>query len=257
MQWIWHELIFRPLINVLIALYNTVGLENLGLAIIALTVIIRVLLLPLSMKDDTRREQEQKMKRGLSELKRMFANNPTVLREEQRKLMRQFKFRRWPRVIVLLVQGLIFLILYQIFIHGIHINQIVDELYSFVKIPLHINTQFMGINIANRSYILTSLCALVLFGNIWFDHALVNSKWTRREVAFLFGFPALTFAILIMLPAVKALFILSTLLFSDILMVISVFKENIKEQERIMSERSTKKASERIIDVPHPTDRFR
>ncbi len=256
MQWIWHELIFRPLINILIGLYNTVGLENLGLAIIWLTVLMRIILLPLSIKDEHQRESEQKLKNDLAELRRMFANNPTVLREEQRKLMRERRFRRWPRVIILVVQALVFVILYQVFVNGAHLNKIVDVLYSFVKIPLRINTMFLGIDISQRSYILTSAAALLLFGNVWFDHALVNTKWTRSEVAFLFGFPALTFAVLIALPAVKSVFILSTLLFSDILMVISVFKENVKEQERIISERKSKK-SEVHESLPHPMDRFK
>lgn len=256
MQWIWHELIFRPLINILIGLYNTVGLENLGLAIVWLTVLMRIVLLPLSLKDEAQRDQEHKLKKDLAELKRMFANNPSVLREEQRKLMRTRRFRRWPRVIVLIVQALVLVILYQVFIHGTHLSQIVDVLYSFVKIPLNINTRFLGIDISHRSYILTSLCALVLFGNTWFDHVLTNTKWTRSEFAFLFGFPALTFIILIMLPAVKALFVLSSLLFSDILMVISVFKENVKEQERIIAERNEKKANAKS-HLPHPMDRFK
>lgn len=257
MQWIWHELIFRPLINILIGLYNTIGFENLGLAIVWLTVIMRIVLLPLSLKDEGQREAEQKLKNELAELKRMFANNPSVLRDEQRKLMRVKRFRRWPRVIVLVVQALVLVILYQVFINGTHLNQIVDVLYSFVKVPLRINTYFLGIDISQRSYILTSLAALLLLANIWFDHALTNTKWTRSEFAFLFGFPALTFAVLIILPAVKAVFILSTLLFSDILMVISVFKENVKEQERIMSERASKKATDKHESLPHPMDRFK
>ena len=34
MQFIWDCVIFRPLLNLLIGLYNTIGLENLGLTII-------------------------------------------------------------------------------------------------------------------------------------------------------------------------------------------------------------------------------
>lgn len=257
MEWFWHALLVRPLVNILIGLYNTIGFENLGLAIVWLTVLMRIALLPLSLKDDARRNQEQKLKEELGQLRRMFANNPSVLREEQRKLMRQHRFRRWPRILVLGVQAVIFIVLYQVFIHGINIGKIVDELYSFVHIPLQVNTSFLGIDIARRSFILTSLCAMLLFGNIWFDHALDNRKWTRSEMAFLFGFPALTFAILIMLPGVKALFVLSSMLFSDILMLVSLFRQSVKEQERIMAERATKKAAEKDSSLPHPLERFR
>lgn len=257
MEWIWHVLLVQPLVNILIGLYNTIGFENLGLAIVWLTVLMRIVLLPLSLKDDRRRAQEQSLKAELAQLRRMFANNPTVLREEQRKLMRTRRFRRWPRVLVLFVQAVIFVVLYQVFVHGININKIVDELYRFVHIPVQVNTYFLGINIAKPSYILTSLCALLLMGNIWFDHALDNRKWTRSDMAFFFGFPALTFIILIMLPAVKSLFVLSSMVFSDILMLVSLFRQSVKEQERIIAERASKKAEEQTSSLPHPLERFR
>ncbi len=257
MQFIWDFVIFRPLLNLLIGLYNTIGLENLGLTIIWLTVLMRIALLPLSIKDEARREKERKLRAELKALQRQFANNPSVLRDEQRKLMRKHRFRRWPKVIILLVQGLVFIILYQIFIHGINLSTVVDALYTFVRVPFFINTKFLGIDVAQRSVILSGLCGALLFANIWLDHQLDNAKWTRSDLMFLFAFPLFTFGFLYMLPAVKSIFILTTMVFSDMILLISTFRESVKEQEKIMAERSAEKARLQDKRVPHPTERFR
>lgn len=256
MDFIWQALVFRPLLNLLIGLYNTLGLENLGLAIIWLTVIIRVILLPFSLKDDERRDKERKLRLELKNLHRLFANNPTVLREEQRRLMKKRRYRRWPKIIVLAVQGLVFIILYQVFIHGINLSAVVDALYSFVDVPFGINTRFLGIDVAHRSAILSGLCGLLLFANIWLDHQLENRPWTPRDLLFLVGFPLVTFLALYLLPAVKSIFILTTMIFSDVLMVLSVFKASIKEQDKIMHEHAAEKARKKDEGVPHPTARF-
>jgi YidC/Oxa1 family membrane protein insertase len=257
MNFIWETLVFRPLLNLLVGLYNTIGMENLGLAIIWLTVLIRVALLPLSIKDEKRRDKERKLKTELKTLQRQFANNPSVLREEQRRLMRTHRFRRWPRIVILVVQALVFLILYQIFIHGINLSQVVDALYQFVRVPISINTSFLGINVGERSFILSGLCGLLLFANIWLDHQLDNRKWTPADMLFLFGFPAVTFFVLFLLPGVKSLFILTTMVFSDAMLLISVFRESIKEQDHIMAKRAAEKALKQDEGIPHPTERFR
>lgn len=254
--WIWHELLFRPLLNLLIALYNTVGKENLGLAIVWMTVLIRFIMLPLSLKDEERYEKEQKLQAELDELRKRYANNPAVLRDEQRAAFRKYRFRRWPKIVVLGVQAIIFIILYQVFVGGIHISVFVDALYSFVHIPFQINTRFLGIDVAHHSYILSSLCAILLFANIWLDQQLANKPWRQADLLYLFGFPIFTFIILVILPSVKALFILTSLVFSDVLMVIETFRESVKEQDRIIAEKDAADFA-KSQEKPHPKERFR
>ncbi|MEK7102209.1 MAG: hypothetical protein AAB912_01095, partial [Patescibacteria group bacterium] len=45
----WNDYLFRPLLNILIWLYNNWAGENLGWAVVILTVSLRVLLLPFSI----------------------------------------------------------------------------------------------------------------------------------------------------------------------------------------------------------------
>ena len=46
---IWQLYLYQPLVNLLVYLYNNVAAANLGWAIVALTVCLRIVLLPLSI----------------------------------------------------------------------------------------------------------------------------------------------------------------------------------------------------------------
>lgn len=256
MEYLWHELLFRPLLNLLIGLYNTIGKESLGLAIIWLTLIVRVTLLPLSLKAADRREKEKSLRSDLAELNKRYTNNPAVLREEQRLAFRTHHIRRWPKILVLAVQGLILLMLYRVFIGGINISSFVQELYRFVHVPFQINTVFLGIDIAQRSYILSSLCGLLLFANIWLDHQLSNRPWRQADLMYLVGFPLFTFIILAILPGVKALFILISILFSDALLIFETFRESVKEQDKLIEDQVAARFA-KSQEQPHPKERFR
>jgi membrane protein insertase Oxa1/YidC/SpoIIIJ len=256
MELLWNELMFRPLLNLLIGIYNTIGKENLGIAIIWLTFVVRFFLLPLSLKDEERREKEKALQTDLADLRKRFANNPAVLRDEQRAAFRKYHIRRWPKIIVLGVQGAILVVLYRVFIGGINISTFVDALYSFVHVPVQIHTDFIGIDIAKRSYILSSLCGLLLFANIWLDHQLSNRPWRQADLMYLFGFPLFTFIILAILPGVKALFILTSMIFSDTLLIVETFRESIKEQDRIIAQKDAETFA-KSQEKPHQTERFR
>ena len=256
MVFIWQELLFRPLLNLLIGLYNTVGLQNLGIAIIWLTIITRIVLLPASLKDKKKLSKESDLRAKLAQLQKSYGNNPSVLRLEQRKLLKERKFRKWPKVILLGVQGLVLVILYRVFLGGINVEKIVDQIYSFVSIPPQINTIFLGIDIAQRSFILSFLCALLLFGNIWAGHRKSGKKWQRSDLLYAFGFPLLTFLVLWYLAAVKALFIITSMIFSNVLRAWSSFRESVKEQNVMMKDRTVKEAKAKKDALPQVKDRF-
>ena len=257
MLFIWQEILFRPLLNLLIGLYNTIGAENLGLAIVWMTVVVRIILLPFSITDEKRRQKQIELEDQLADLEKSYANDPTVLREEQRKLLKKFRFRRWPKVIVLGVQGLILLVFYQVFIGGINFVEIVDSLYSFISVPEDINSQFLGVDIAKRSFILSFLCGLVLFVSIWAEHRKHKKTWHSSEILYAVGFPAATVAILWYLPAVKAVFIFSSLIFTDILKIISAFRSSVKEQNTMIKQAKEAAVQLKKDTLPHPKERFK
>ena len=51
----WHDFLYTPLLNFLMFLYSGPAVQDLGVAIIMLTVLLRVLLLPFTLLDERNR----------------------------------------------------------------------------------------------------------------------------------------------------------------------------------------------------------
>jgi membrane protein insertase Oxa1/YidC/SpoIIIJ len=256
MLFIWNEILFRPLLNLLVGLYNTIGLQNLGLAIIWLTILTRIALLPFFFAAERQKQKHVELNKELLKLQRSFSNNPSVLRDEQRKIFKRLKIRRWPKIISLAIQGLILVLLYQVFVGGINLAEIVDSLYSFVHVPRSVQTFFLGVDVAEKSILLSLIPAALLALTIVIDHGGFKIKWTQRDFGLLIGFPLLTFAILYSLPSVKALFVMSSQLFSLGFRLLTNFFASIAHQDKLIREKNEKLRTAGKEGIPHPRSRF-
>ena len=250
------ELLYRPLLNLLIGIYNTIGFDNIGLAIIWLAIVTRVILLPISLLERSRKPKEELILKELAKLRRSYGNNPSLLREQQRALLKKYSFRKWPKIVSLTFQGIILLILYQVFIYGVNINQIVDRLYYWVTIPVEINTIFIGIDVAKPSFLLSFLTAFVLAANIWLHQKAKQNSLQKSDLFYTIGFPIITFVFLWLLPATKAIYILTSILFSDSLDIFRTFRQSTKEQNIEITNRQQQKAESKKASLPKLKDRF-
>ncbi len=211
---LWQQMLVTPLLNLLVVLTTTVGFGNLGIAVVWLTVLVRILLIPFSFLTERNLAKYAAID---AYWKRLLQDVPTdhVLR---RQLLKAYigkqRVSPWARVALLGVQFLILVLLYQAFIAGFadpaHL-----PLYGFVARPETITTSFFGLfDIAQTNVALAALVAGALAASIWFEQRVKRSGWTRASAAYLFVLPLATFAILSVLPSVKCVFILTSLAFS-------------------------------------------
>lgn len=82
---LWHTLLYQPLINILILLYQLLG-RNLGLAIIALTLAIRGALIPLTLPSMKSAQKMKELTPELEKLKKKHAKDKQALAQAQLKL---------------------------------------------------------------------------------------------------------------------------------------------------------------------------
>ena len=137
----------------------------------------------------------------------------------------------WAKVMTLGIQLLVLVLLYQVFIRGITGERIIKIIYPWIDFPGKINIDFYGFNIGKAHDTLWSgLAALYLFTSIYLSEGRGGKK-DRPKLAFLFLFPLFTFFALWLLPMVKALFILTTMVFSDtVTMLRKIFFPEKKEE---------------------------
>lgn len=217
---LWNNFLFQPLLNALIWIYSNMTDHNLGWAVVWLTVFLRFILLPLTIISERNGLKQAKIEEEAMNKAKAYRHDHILQQEEIRKIMKKNKISPWAKVAALLIQLLVLVLLYQVFIRGITGEKLAKTLYASIDYPGKLNTNFYGFEIGKvHDWIWPGICALYMLGYILFENRK-NKHWQPSQVVFLFLFPAFTFYILWILPMVKSLFILTSMVFSDIITLI-------------------------------------
>ena len=210
---IWHNYLYLPLLNTLIYLYNGVADGSLAGAVIVLTLLLRFVMLPLTIISERSKDKYAKIEGQMEKLSEQFKNDPVERKERIRRLFKANHVNYWAKSFMLSVQGLVLILLYQVFIGGFNAPKL-RELYPGIMRPDYINTQFFSFDIAVRDWKWAAAVGLLLFLEIRFANSKKKGKPDASDAMYSFGFPFLTFLALYALPMVKSLFILTSMLFS-------------------------------------------
>ncbi|MBN1585555.1 YidC/Oxa1 family membrane protein insertase [Candidatus Uhrbacteria bacterium] len=212
----WHDWLYVPLLNALIWLYQGPAFGNLGLAIVELTVVLRVALLPFTIIDERSRSSYERLSEKIGELEREFRTDPVRRKEKIRELLKDHRVSYWSKVFVLGVQGLVLVLIYQVFMAGIRFTG-ADLIYPWISPPAAVNTDFFGFDLAARSWFWATAVAAVLFAQIYAVQKKREHLVTKADVMYMIFFPLFTLAVLMLLPMVKSLFILTSLFFGMVI----------------------------------------
>ena len=155
MHAIWDALLYKPFVNALAFLVSIVPGGDLGLAIIILTILVKVILFPLSQRGV---ENQAKMAKLAPELNKIKANGAN--KEEQARqtleLYKRHKTNPFGGCLLLIIQIPIIFALYYVFYKGLNFDS--NILYSFIQPPKNINMMFLGlVDISQKSMFLAIL----------------------------------------------------------------------------------------------------
>lgn len=84
----WHVLIVNPFLNVMLLFYGLLG-DNLGLAVIAVAVLVRLALIPSTKKQMEMTHKMSDMQPKLKKLQEKYKHNQQKLSQEQMKLYKE------------------------------------------------------------------------------------------------------------------------------------------------------------------------
>jgi membrane protein insertase Oxa1/YidC/SpoIIIJ len=214
---IWNDFLYQPVFNLLIWIYNNWTDANLGWAVVYLTVILRLALLPFSIVTEKNKAKNVDLDKEIDGLQKDFRNDPIKQKEEARKIIKQKKITPWSKAFVLAIQILVLVLLYQVFLRGITGEKIIKILYPFINFPGNINTVFYGFELGQAHDMLwPGIVAIFLLIEIYLGYRK-NKTLSKADLAYFILFPAFSFLALWVLPMVKSLFILTSLVFSAII----------------------------------------
>lgn len=159
---IFNQVLYLPLFNALIWLYNVIPGKDLGIAIVVLTVLIRFLLYPLSRKAIRSQKIMSKLQPKIKEIQKKYKKKEEQMKETM-ALYKEHNINPIAGCLPILIQLPILIALYRVFITSLDIQRL-DGLYSFITQPDSLNVMFLGmINLSERSIFLALLAGLFQF----------------------------------------------------------------------------------------------
>src|SRR3989344_5313698 len=156
----FNAAIYDPLYNGLVSIVGVLSSHDVGIAVIILTIIVRVVLYPLSKKAILAQQKMKKIAPEMELLKEKYKND----REQQGKAMfalyKENDIHPFASFGLILVQLPILFALYWVFAFGGLPEIDAALLYSFVPAPAGVNMEFLGlIDMAGKSLVVSFLVA--------------------------------------------------------------------------------------------------
>jgi YidC/Oxa1 family membrane protein insertase len=211
---------YQPIFNLLIWLYNIIPGHDLGLAIIALTVIIKLALLPLSKQSIKSQKALQELQPKIDEIKKKYANKKEEQAKAMMELYKQEKVNPFSSCLPLLVQLPFLWAVFRVFRNGLNGGSL-DLVYSFISRPETLKlTSFGFLDLSQPNMVLAVLAGLAQF---WQAKMMstkrpeIKSEGSKDEnmmaimnKQMLYFMPVLTVVICMRFPSGLALYWLTT-----------------------------------------------
>lgn len=217
-MFLYTELLYRPLFNLLVLIYNYIPGSDLGVAIIILTLVVRIILYPLNRRAIISQRAVQTLQPKVDELKEKYKDDREKMGSAMMELYKKEKINPLSSCLPIIIQLPILFAVYQVFMQGLN-GQSFDLLYPGVVNPESLNTFAFGfLDLAKRNIVLAVLAGAAQF---WQTKMLMdkrqqtgNSTASIMSKQMLYMMPIMTVWIGAFFPAGLTLYWLSTTIFS-------------------------------------------
>lgn len=155
---LWNTVLYEPFLNALAFLVSVTPGGDVGIAVILLTILVKIALLPLSAASIKSQAKMSLLAPELNKIKKSGAS-----KEDQAKqtfeLYKKHKTNPFSGCLIILIQIPIIFALYYVFYKGINFDG--GLLYSFIPVPTNLNMNFLGlIDIGGKSLVLAILAGV-------------------------------------------------------------------------------------------------
>lgn len=157
MAQLFQTILYQPIFNIFVALYNVVG--DVGVVILIITVVIKLALWPLTAKAIRAQKSLQELQPKMQELKEKYKDDQQRMAQETMALYKDHKVNPLGSCLPVLIQIPIFLALYWVLRNGLTTTDF-SLLYGFVTAPDSIHATSLGIiDLAQSSVVLAIAAA--------------------------------------------------------------------------------------------------
>ncbi len=178
MSSIFNAILYQPILNVFVGIYNFVPGHDFGLVILLLTVILRLVLYPLTAASIKAQRSMQEMQPKLEEIKKKYATDKQMQAQATMELYKTHKVNPLASCLPILVQLPILIALFYVLRDAVSGANLTGYLYSFVHDPGKLNTITLGFfDLAKPNVIL----ALLAGGSQYLQAKSLTRKMPPKE----------------------------------------------------------------------------
>lgn len=162
---LFHAILYQPLFNLFIGLYDILPGHDVGLVILILTVLVRLAVYPLTTSSLKSQKAMQELQPKMEEVKKQYAGDQQKQAEALMSLYRTNKVSPFSSCLPLLVQLPVLIALYMVLQAGLSTEtDLGKDLYSWVANPGRVNQiSFWILDMAKPNIALAVLAGLAQF----------------------------------------------------------------------------------------------
>jgi len=213
---LWYLIIVDPTLNGLIALSGALPKQvQFGLAIILLTVTVRLILLPVSLRQLKSTKAMQSLQPKMQELQKKYGRNKQKLQQETMKLYKESGINPVGCMGPMLIQFPVWIALYQSIMRALattpeNLLDLSQRLYSWqaVSHALPLNNNFLWLDLAGSG---DFFLAILVGGSMWVQQKMTtapsaNPKQQSTAQSMQIMMPFMFGAFVLMFPSGLAVF---------------------------------------------------
>lgn len=219
LSYVYTNLLFRPLFNLLVFITNILPTHAVGLSIILVTLVVRLILLPSTVHQLKQAQKNQeKMKdvqTKIKDIQKQHKDDKSKQAEATMQAYREAGVNPAAGCLPLLIQLPILIALYRVFLVGLG-SETYHNLYSFISSPANIQTIFLGIPLNEPSLLLGIIAGSAQFILMKLSGTAPNMQPSANEDTaqvmqsmqrnMMYFFPVMTVFIALQLPAALSLY---------------------------------------------------
>lgn len=171
---LFHTILYQPIFNIFVGLYNVIPGHDTGIVIVVMTVLVRLLLYPLTSSSIKAQKSMQDLQPKLEAIKKEFAGDTQKQTQATMDLYKNNKVNPFASCLPLLIQLPVLIALYMVMRAGLASTNLAKDLYSFVVSPGVMNPISLGfINLAKPNVVLAVLAGAAQY---WQARAMITKQ---------------------------------------------------------------------------------
>lgn len=156
----FHTLFYKPMYNALIFILDMLPSHDVATAVIILTIIIKLILLPLSYKMFKTQILQRKIQPLISKIQEEYKDNRQMLGLKMMEIYKENKLNPFSSILLMIIQIPIVFALYFVFANG-GLPEIVNaDLYSFVSHINNIKHVLFGVDFTKANIVVGLIAAV-------------------------------------------------------------------------------------------------